>query len=67
MVERNWCVVGAWHLNNSLQVYKHMRDRGSLSVEEFGDAGNGEWLGEKRQGRDDFGEIGEVLRSGKGL
>ena len=61
MVEGNGCVVCAWYLNDSLQVYENMGDRGSLYIEEFGDTGNGEGPCEKREGRNDLGKMREAF------
>jgi hypothetical protein len=60
VVEGDRCVVGAWNLDNCLQVDEDMSDRGGLYVKKFGDTGNGEGLCCKREGGNDVGEKGEV-------
>ena len=36
MVEGDWCIVGAWNSDNSLQVHEHMGNRGGLYLKKFG-------------------------------
>ena len=67
MTDGDWCVVGSWYLNDSLQVYEDMGNRRGLYSKEFGDTGNWERLCEKREGRNDLGEMGEGFRACEGL
>ena len=67
VIEGDWCVVSAWHLYNSLQVYEDMGDCGSLYVEEFGDTRKRERRCDKRKGRNEFGKIGEAFRACEGV